>query len=216
MSNIIFLDEDLSECYDFYFYGIIYLIRNNLNNKIYIGKTKQFYKKYINNKIKQNPNMPIIKAIKKYGCENFSVKVIDVATTKEQLNNLEKFYIKSFNSKNHQIGYNICDGGEGGIGGPNFKGHKHTEETKEKMRNKPKSHFAHNKGRIFSEEWKKNMGIAASKALKGKSKSEEHKKNISLAKRGSVPSNKGKKLVIINGRKKYVQKISNHSVDIQY
>ena len=72
------------------------------------------------------------------------------------------------------------------------------------MRDFPKTRFATNKGRKFDEVWKKNIGITSSKRFKGIPKTASHKKAISIGHQGISPGNKGKKLVIINNKRKYV------------
>ena len=199
-------DNELIDAYD-YFYGVIYKLSNSINNKIYIGQTKHLTKKYILRKFKyidKHSKRPIVRSFIKYGPSKFTCKIIDVATNKKQLDTLERMYIQKYNSQNSKIGYNIANGGEGGIGGPHFKNHTHTEKTKEKMRDFPKTHFATNKGRKFDEVWKKNIGIASSKRFKGIPKTASHKKAISIGHQGISPGNKGKKLVIINNKRKYV------------
>lgn len=113
---------------------LIYLITNLINNKIYIGQTcrsfderkKEYTKEY--NRI--NPNSKkcrlIIRAIHKYGIENFKFEILhDNIKTKEELNKLERKYIKLYNSTIDKNGYNIELGGNG-IG-------KHSEQTKKKI-----------------------------------------------------------------------------------
>lgn len=195
----LFLDGDLNDAYNTYFMGVIYKITNLINGKIYIGRTINKYTTYIKNKlhsIKHNPNKHLAYAVEKYGISNFSVKVIDVARTVKDLDALEIEHIKKEMSTDPNIGYNIS---LGGTGGPNFKGHKHTEASKIKMRQNSR-HYSANKGKKLTEGWKENIRLAMTgivhsdnwnqnigKALKGLPKSSEHRKKLSLA-------NKGKKL----------------------
>ena len=203
-------NDDLTEVYDYYFYGVIYLLKNSVNNKVYIGKTKHLIKRktleyskyYLDNNYSNN--RPIIRAIRKYKPSKFTFKVIAVARNLEELNKLEKQNIIKYDSRNSEKGYNIAKGGEGGIGGPHFKDRKHSEQTKEKMRNFPPSHFATNTNKIFNEKWRKNIGIATSKRMKGVAKTDAHKRKLSKIRIGKSPTNKGKKLVIINNKRKYV------------
>lgn len=171
-------DDDYIDALN-HFYGVIYKITNNINGKIYIGKTKQFFKKYINGKFKhltkENYNIGckyINSAILKYGIENFSVKLIDLAYTLKKLNELEQKYIIDFNSRNPKIGYNIAKGGDGGCG---FIGHKHSEESKNKMR---KSAI----GRKLSEETKQKM----SASRLGRKVSQETKQKLSNTNKGTI------------------------------
>lgn len=199
-------DNELIDAYD-YFYGVIYKLTNSITNKIYIGQTKHLTKKYILRKFKyidKYSKRPIIRSFIKYGSSKFTCKIIDIATNKKQLDTLERMYIQKYNCQNSKIGYNIANGGEGGTGGPHFKGHLHTDKTKAKMRDFPKIRFATNTGRKLNETWKKNIGCGVSKKMKGVKKTIAHRKAISVGHQGISPGNKGKKLVIINNKRKYV------------
>lgn len=94
--------------------GKIYIIKNYINNKVYIGQTiqsieKRFYQ-HINPHGNNNKQI-ICKAIKKYGKDNFYIELIkDNIQTYEELNNFEIFYIDYYNSI-YPNGYNMCPGG---------------------------------------------------------------------------------------------------------
>lgn len=90
--------------------GYIYLVTNRVNGKIYVGQHK---KQQFDSSYKGSGNL-IRQAIKKYGKDKFDVVMIDTADTKEELNQKEVFYIETLNCKDHNIGYNIADGGGGG------------------------------------------------------------------------------------------------------
>ena len=96
----------------------IYKITNKLNNKIYIG---QVYNKTIidrfNRHIKDASSQSrsyIDRSIYKYGHDNFVCELIDTATSLQELNEKEKYWIKYYNSTNRNIGYNLTPGGDGG------------------------------------------------------------------------------------------------------
>ena len=109
---------------------LIYKITNKINGKVYIGQTTrtlseriQGYKKEY--KWKSN-SRPIIRAMNKYGFENFEFSIIEEdINSKEQLDEKEKYYIKKYKSLCSQKGYNVELGGNG-VG-------KHSEETKKKI-----------------------------------------------------------------------------------
>ena len=90
----------------------IYLIKNNINNKLYIGQTSQGYlvrfKQHLK-LLKPHESQAIHKAIKKYGKENFHVELIETCHSLEELNKKEEFWINHYNSFNN--GYNLRMGG---------------------------------------------------------------------------------------------------------
>ena len=93
----------------------IYMHKNKINGKVYIGQTirkKAYYrwgyngKSYINN----NPNSHFSNAIKKYGWNNFEHIIICECELNE-LDDMERKYIKLFDSTNPEKGYNSETGG---------------------------------------------------------------------------------------------------------
>lgn len=154
--------------------GYIYKTTNLINGKIYIGKhlATKFSLSY------KGSGAILKQAFKKYGKENFSCELIAEATTEEELNNLEAYWINYFNSRDPEIGYNIVEGGLG------TSGYHHSEEAKQKM-SEAKS------GRSLTEDWKSKIAEAnkcrthspetkqkISNSNKGKKRSEEAKANM--------------------------------------
>lgn len=93
---------------------IIYKATNLINNKIYIGQTVlnlQTRKKQHENSHKYKSCYSFSKAIKKYGKDNFKWEVIDTASTIEELNEKESYYINSYKSLISENGYNLKGGG---------------------------------------------------------------------------------------------------------
>ena len=95
---------------------IVYKITNKINNKIYIGITTRTLNERWNehkNRILERTSH-LYSALRVYGIENFTIESIDEnAQTKEELYELEKYYIKLYNSNNPDFGYNATIGGEG-------------------------------------------------------------------------------------------------------
>lgn len=173
-------------------FGYIYKITNTINNKIYIGKTKETidsrYKRHIYDIEHHKTKSLLYDAMKKYGIDSFKVEQIDVADTLEDLNEKEKFYIKNLNSTNPAIGYNINKGGDGGHGGPMFKGHHHSEETRKQMSISRMGDKNSNYGnhRIMPDEEKhKHACPGELNGMYGKKHSEESKVKNRLAHIGS-------------------------------
>ena len=93
----------------------IYKITNNINGKIYIGKTmrsiKQRWKEHLANiKKEECKNRPLYRAINKYGVENFSIEKIEECSD-IILSDREKYWIEYYNS--FKNGYNATKGGDG-------------------------------------------------------------------------------------------------------
>jgi len=113
-------------------YGIIYVIINVINGKVYIGQTTKNFKKYWEGHKKDSGKgvrKYLYNAIRRYGIESFIVWRIDVADGQKELDSKEIFWIAFSDALNHEKGYNIAPGGKGGGSG------KKNEEIKRKMRN---------------------------------------------------------------------------------
>lgn len=137
----------------------IYGIKNIINNKIYIGQTREsFIKRYwhhrclLNNNHHDNPHLQ--NAWNKYGSDNFVFIIIEVVKDSDLIDDLEIQYISYYKRKN--LSYNILNGGQGKIGVPNppeickrigeinrkrMLGSKLSEETKRKMSQRRKGRY---------------------------------------------------------------------------
>ena len=99
----------------------IYIIKNNINSKVYIGKTQysieQRFKEHCNDYLKrEEENRPLYDAMKKYGVENFYIELIEDNISDQEINEKEIFYIKQYNSYigfENSNGYNATLGGDG-------------------------------------------------------------------------------------------------------
>ena len=86
---------------------VVYKITNLLNGKIYVGQTTQpIEKRFIQHSYAYSP---LGQAMRQCGVENFTIEIIERCSTKEQLNERERFWIKVLNSKSPN-GYNLSDG----------------------------------------------------------------------------------------------------------
>lgn len=101
-----------------------------INNKIYIGQTinsleyrkKQHYREA---KSDNRKSVYFHNALNKYGVENFIFEQIDTASTLDELDEKEKYWIEHYNSRNKIFGYNLDSGGH--------KGGVKSESTKKKI-----------------------------------------------------------------------------------
>lgn len=136
--------------------GYIYKIKNNINNKYYIGQTIHDLQKRFNKHKQTSSNCIYLKnAFNKYGSLNFTFELICICFDTD-LNYYESYYIKKYNSLVPN-GYNLKNGGNNGkmhsytkekisntlknknykypIGTHPFIGKYHTNETKQKISN---------------------------------------------------------------------------------
>ena len=91
----------------------IYKIENQINHKIYIGKTNlanpyKRWKQHQHESQKANPNRALYRAMQKYGVHNFHFSILEETDCP---NEREQFYIQALNTY-HQ-GYNETLGGDG-------------------------------------------------------------------------------------------------------
>ena len=100
--------------------GIIYKYTNILNNKVYIGQTRQSMQQRAGtNGRGYDKQYRFGRAIRKYGWENFVGEVLeevisdDIRDLQQKLNSLERFYIQKYDS--HNNGYNQDLGGSSKI-----------------------------------------------------------------------------------------------------
>jgi group I intron endonuclease len=95
----------------------VYKITNQVNGKVYIGiTTGSIEKRWREHKCAANKGsqLPLYKAIRKYGHEAFSIEQLATADTVEDLKAQEVRFIKELGSfYTDGNGYNMTDGGDG-------------------------------------------------------------------------------------------------------
>lgn len=153
----------------------VYAITNTANGKIYIGQTCQNLDRYLRSDVTRallhgkDRKPHLYNAIRKYGAEAFVIRLLVKALDKEQADKLEQFFIRTLETQNKEIGYNIASGGGGSFG------YKRTfsDAQREKIR-------VAGLGRVQSASTREKISIANS----GVPKSVEHRAKLSRAKRG--------------------------------
>lgn len=183
----------------------IYVIRNNINNKAYIGQSvsietrKNSHVSELRNNKHRNDYLQ--KAFNKYGEESFSHETI-IECGVEELDSIEKLMISIFNTTNDRFGYNLDSGGNSNRIKSEYtrkkmskalKGRKMTPEQIEKMSKA-------RKGIKLSKETRKRMSITRKGEGSywfGKKLDEEHRKKLSEAHKGKVLSDEHRKAISI-------------------
>lgn len=102
----------------------VYIHRNKLNHKVYVGQTSQKPEKRWGNGRGYISSSKFYNAILKYGWDNFEHIIIANNLTLEQANELEIQLIKQYKAQDDEYGYNLDSGGHNT---------HHSEETKRKI-----------------------------------------------------------------------------------
>lgn len=169
--------------------ALIYKIKNLINGDFYIGSTQNLIKRYYThlNHIRKNKNtcIKLIRAVNKYGEENFTFEIIEKCNINDLLKR-EQYYLDSLNPK-----YNISK-----IAGSNL-GIKRTEEVKLKKSEYQKEKWADKDYRKkhldkLSNNWKKGSFHKMAKLT------EEKVKEIKLKIKEGLPPKKISELLNIS------------------
>lgn len=129
--------------------GIIYLITNLVNDKKYVGQTRQPLNKRWSYHITESrtfSDRPLYRAINKYGLDKFKIKILEECPA-DILDEREVYWIDFLGT--YRMGYNATTGGEHP---------EHSEDTKDKI-----SQTMSNLDR--SDEWVDNISIGLKEKL---------------------------------------------------
>jgi group I intron endonuclease len=165
----------------------VYLFRNKINSNCYVGsgvdlsvRLSDYFSDYYLNRL-DTQTFLIVKAIKKYRLENFSLTILEYVDNRELAIEREQYYIDEIDPV-----YNILRFARSSLG------YKHTEESKEKIRVSSQS-------RKHSEEAKSKMSeskigennpmfgkIGENNPNFGKSRSSDSRTKMSIIKGGGT------------------------------
>lgn len=172
--------------------GVIYMISNSKNRKVYVGQTIRGLERRFNDHLKPSSGSIISNAIRKYGKYNFTISEIDRAYSLEELNAKEEYWVDYYDSMSPN-GYNLRSGGmQPGM----------SDETRQKLRDARKRLFESgyitaNKGKTLEELVGDERAVEI-KARCGKTISEGIKS-------GRIRHNKGKSIEDIVGEDRAIE-----------
>lgn len=147
--NLISLDKCVILCYNIIMKkGCIYLHRNRINGKYYIGQTIQKPERRFRTPAYRS-STAFYNALLKYGWDNFESAVLCTALDNKYLNELEEMFILQYNSLIPN-GYNIIQMSEGS--------YTHSEETKQEISRKAKERYKSMTGPIIAPNRKEYKG----------------------------------------------------------
>lgn len=152
-----------------YQFSCIYLWKNLINGKLYVGQTQNFYlrmKQYL-----KNDNHRLIgQALIKYGYNNFDISVLEKVDI-DYLDEREQYWMDYYNSYDLFLGYNVCPVAS------TTRGFKHSEKSKKAMSEKHKI-YCQNHPEFMKGENHPNFGKSASLETRQKmSKSRQGNQN---------------------------------------
>jgi hypothetical protein len=101
----------------------VYVIRNSATGKVYIGQHKgtnlrqYLQKKFYDAAKGRGGSSRLYNSMRKHAKEVWSIEpLIEGVQTREELDRLERLLIALYDTRNPEVGYNICRGGEGYTG----------------------------------------------------------------------------------------------------
>ena len=159
--------------------GIIYIARNEVNLKSYIGQTLHPLNRRRSHHLhlsEQESPTHFHNAIRYHGSDAFTWDILESDIPEYRLSNREELWIDFYDTFNN--GYNMTTGGEGGTPSDEVraemsrtrKGRQHSDETKQKI-------GAFFKGKQLTEEHKRKIG----EGRRGKKHSAEARAKLSAA-----------------------------------
>lgn len=93
--------------------GFIYIIRNTVNNKVYIGQTKVSVDVRWQEHLRHAKygDQIINRAMRKYGVDKFYIEALEICSI-DVIDYREMYYIDLYDSTNKSKGYNVSIGGK--------------------------------------------------------------------------------------------------------
>lgn len=160
---------------------LIYAIENTISGKKYVGQTitslnHRFRRGHLSKARTGRISSPLHATIRKYGENNFKAFILEECSSREELNEREKYWIKELKTL-VPVGYNLLEGGDA---------RSHKQETKDKIQQIRKKQIAEGlvtgfTGKAHSEETRKTLAEKSkgNSNAKGSTRNETTKRNDS-------------------------------------
>lgn len=222
----------------------IYKITNRINGKCYIGKSENLARRIryhvLSLQTGKNKNTHMQNAYSKYGKKSFAIEIIETLSPEDDIDERERFWIKTYKSYLSDYGYNRTLGGDGGNSYVEFLSddereqllHRHSENMK--GTNNPLYHkHCYTNGLVikylsddeipkyeqngwfkgvptFVREKEKISNLGSKNGFYGKKHSSETKLSLSQGRTGENNWNYGRSIYHKDGKQKY---LSPHEVE---
>lgn len=169
-------------------YGIIYRATHTESGMVYVGQTTGSLGRrrgsHIDSAKRLDPERlsRFGNALRKHGADAFAWEIIDSAASRQELDDMERYWIKHYRSTDRDRGYNLTDGGAVSILGEESR--RKSSETK-KRRFRTGECRAHNRGMAMNPEQRmllRDIRLNASESEK------QHTSREDDPRRGTRPS----------------------------
>lgn len=183
----------------------VYSIRNIVDNKRYIGHSKDIDKRFKNHKRSltklirhKDVNRHLFDAVKQYGFNNFVLEVLEIFDTVDKLTivSREMYWISYYNTCDINYGYNLrrdypsgmithdetrdlLSKTSSGVNNPNY-GNYWDDDQKKRMSEISKER--HSSGKFYNDDWKKKISNASKELWKDDIKKANMIEKVSLKK----------------------------------
>lgn len=109
--------------------GVVYLITNIVNGKMYVGQTNNAEKRFKEHMYARENCTSLARAVRKYGAESFRCDILAECFSRDEMNETERMFIESIGTMAPD-GYNLRTGGDVGSKRARESVLKNTESTK--------------------------------------------------------------------------------------
>ena len=142
-------------------YGVVYVVECSASGKSYVGQTTHTAEERWKTHVASAGSTFVLgKAILKYGAGTFTIRTLDTASDKRELNEKEIHWVKTLGTLS-PAGYNLTEGGQGGRHSPETKAKQSARRKGVPLSDSHRKNAA--KGVQARYDWEREMGITRSR-----------------------------------------------------